>query len=241
MKRRDLLAGFAMAGIELDALDNARDNPAVAAESSLYIPKAHLVEDRKFLHDFMDEFSFVDLFTAAPEIRITHIPVLLERTAGKYGTIRGHISRQNPQSKTFERRPPAVIAFRGPHSYISPTWYAKTEVVPTWNFTVVHASGKLKPIAEPKAIHDLLAQLIHKFENSPGSAYDFARLPDSYTYPMISQIIGFEMEIEVLEGKFKLGQERSEADKQGVLKGLQSAKGPRSIHDFTDSFYRRPV
>ncbi|HXB67974.1 MAG TPA: hypothetical protein VNY05_07010, partial [Candidatus Acidoferrales bacterium] len=65
--------------------------------------------------------------------------------------------------------------------------------------------------------------------------------PDSYTYPMISQIIGFEMEIEVLEGKFKLGQERSEADKQGVLKGLQSAKGPRSIHDFTDSFYRRPV
>jgi len=113
-------------------------------------------------------------------------------------------------------------------------------VVPTWNFAVVHASGKLKPIAEPKALHDLLAQLIHKFEGS-GSAYDFAKLPDSYIGGMITGIIGFEMEIELLEGKFKLGQERSEADKQGILKGLQSAKPARSIHDLTDSFYRRPV
>ena len=231
MKRRDLLAGFALAGIELEAQNNLE---------SLYIPKPHLVEDRKFLHDFMDEFSFVDLVTAAPAIRITHIPSLLDRTTGKYGTIRGHISRQNPQRETFDGRQPAVIVFRGPHSYISPTWYAKAEVVPTWNFAVVHASGKLKPIAEPKALHDLLAQLIHKFEGS-GSAYDFAKLPDSYIGGMITGIIGFEMEIELLEGKFKLGQERSEADKQGILKGLQSAKPARSIHDLTDSFYRRPV
>jgi transcriptional regulator len=232
MKRRDLLAGLALAGVELEAQNTPE---------SLYIPKPHLVEDRKFLHDFMDEFAFVDLVTAAPAIRITHIPSLLDRTAGKYGTIRGHISRQNPQSKTFAGREPAVIVFRGPHSYISPTWYAKTEVVPTWNFAVVHASGKLKPIEEPKALHDLLARLIHKFENYQGSTYDFAKLPDSYTYGLIAGIIGFEMEIEALEGKFKLGQERSEADKQGVLKGLQSAQPARSIHDFTDSFYRRPV
>jgi len=243
MKRRDLLAGLTLAGIDLEA----QSSPEVNAEGSLYIPKPHLVEDRKFLHDFMDEFSFVDLVTATPAsgglpaIRITHIPALVDRTAGKFGTIRGHISRQNPQSKTFDGRQAAVIVFRGPHSYISPTWYAKTEVVPTWNFAVVHASGKLKPIAEPKAIHDLLAQLIHKFENYHGSAYDFAKLPDSYTYGMIAGIIGFEMEIEGLEGKFKLGQERSEADKQGVLKGLQSARPARSIHDFTDGFYRRSV
>jgi transcriptional regulator len=231
MKRRELLAGLAMAGIELEAQHNPE---------SLYIPKAHLVEDRKFLHDFMDEFAFVDLVTAAPAIRITHIPSLLDRTTGKYGTIHGHISRQNPQRETFDGRQSAVIVFRGPHSYISPTWYAKTEVVPTWNFGVVHASGKLKPIDEPKALHDLLARLIHKFEGA-GSAYNFAKLSDSYTSGMITGIIGFEMEIEVLEGKFKLGQERSEADKQGILKGLQAAKPERSIHDFTDSFYRRQV
>lgn len=229
MKRRDLLAGLAMAGIELEAQNNPE---------SLYIPKPHLVEDRKFLHDFMDEFSFVDLVTASPSIRITHIPSVLDRNGGNYGTIYGHVSRQNPQSKTFDGRQPAVIVFRGPHSYISPTWYAKAEVVPTWNFAVVHASGKLKPIEEPKAFHNLLANLIHKYEGS-GSAYDFAKLPDSYISGMMSGIIGFEMEIEVLEGKFKLGQERSEADKQGILKGLQSAHQTRSIHDFTESFYRR--
>lgn len=232
MKRRDLLAGLAMAGFELEAQD---------MPDSLYIPKPHLVDDRKFLHDFMDEFSFVDLVTAAPTIRITHIPALIDRTVGKYGTIRGHISRQNPQSKTFDGRQSAVIVFRGPHSYISPTWYAKTEVVPTWNFGTVHASGKLKAIDEPKALHDLLAKLIHKFETYEDSSYDFAKLPDSYVYGMIAGIIGFELEIELLEGKFKLGQERSEADKQGILKGLASAKQARNIHDFTAAFYRRAV
>ena len=229
INRRQLLAGLSMAGIPLDAQHNPE---------SLYIPKAQLVDDRKFLHDFMDEYSFVDLVTASPEIRVTHIPVFLDRGAGTYGTIYGHISRQNPQNKTFDGGN-AVIVFRGPHSYISPTWYAKTEVVPTWNFAVVHASGKLKPIDDRKALHDLLAKLIEKFEKSPSSAYNFAKLPDSYKNGLIAGIIGFEMEIESLEGKFKLGQERSDADKKGVLKGLASAKPERSIHDFTAEFYER--
>ncbi|MBZ5601674.1 MAG: FMN-binding negative transcriptional regulator, partial [Acidobacteriia bacterium] len=104
-RRRALLAGLAAAGTRVDAEQQG-------APGSLYIPKAHLVEDRKFLHDFMDEFSFVDLVTAAPEPRITHIPVFLDRAAGKYGTIYGHISRQNPQSQTFDTKQPAVIVFR---------------------------------------------------------------------------------------------------------------------------------
>ena len=229
MNRRELLAGLAFTGISLEA-----QQPDAG---SLYIPKPHLVEDRKFLHDFMDEYSFVDLVTASPTLRITHIPALLDRTAGKYGAIFGHISRQNPQSKAFAENPPAVIAFRGPHAYISPTWYVKTEVVPTWNFAVVHASGKLKPITDKKALHDMLAKLIQKFEKSEKSAYDFATLPDNYKYGLIAGIIGFEMEIELLEGKFKLGQERNDADKQGVLKGLQSARQGRSVHEFTAAFY----
>lgn len=227
MKRRDLIAGFALAGI------------APAAEQqepeSLYIPKAQLVDDRKFLHDFMDEYSFVDLVTASPETRITHIPVFLDRAAGAYGTIYGHVSRQNPQSATFDGKHSAVIVFRGPHSYISPTWYAKTDVVPTWNFAVVHASGKLRPVAEKKPLHELLARLIRKNETS--AAYDFNKLPDSYTSGLMTGIIGFELEIERLEGKFKLGQERSEVDKEGLVRNLKSAKQPRSMPEFTASFY----
>ncbi len=230
MKRRDLLAGLAMAGVQLEA----QDNPG-----SLYIPKAQLVEDRKLLHDFMDEFSFVDLVTATPAIRITHIPVILARSAGNYGTIYGHISRQNPQSKAFDGRQTAVIVFRGPHGYISPSWSARTEVVPTWNFAVVHASGRLKPIDDRNAKHDMLARLIHKFETSENSTYDFAKVSENYKYGLMAGIIGFEMEIESLEGKFKLGQEGADANKQRTLKGLQSAKRERSLHDFTASFYQR--
>jgi transcriptional regulator len=230
MHRRQLLLGLAAAGISLEAQE--------PSPGSLYIPKPHLVEDRKFLHDFMDEFAFADLVTAGPGIRITHIPVLLNRTASQYGTVFGHVSRQNVQSKCFDGIQSAVVVFRGPHSYISPRWYSKPEAVPTWNFAVVHASGRLKAITDPEALHGLLAKLIAKFEG-PDSAYDFGKLPDSYVKGMIGGIIGFEMPVEMLEGKFKLGQERSDADKQAILKNLQSAKSARSIYEFTAEFYKR--
>ncbi|MBI3682160.1 MAG: FMN-binding negative transcriptional regulator, partial [Acidobacteria bacterium] len=227
MKRRDLLAGITLSSLQ------GQSQPPRA--QSLYIPKAHLVEDRRFLHDFMDEFSLVELVTAAPEVRITHIPVLLDRGSGGYGKIYGHVSRQNPQSRTLDGEHSAVIVFRGPHSYISPSWYAKPDAVPTWNFAVVHATGRLKPITEKMALHDLLARLIAKFESSRNSGYDFAKLPESYRYRLMEGIIGFEMDVEQLEGKFKLGQERVEADRAGVLKNLKSRKKERLIEELTAS------
>ena len=136
INRRTMLASLAAgSGASLLAQEPARIDP------TLYIPKAHRVEDLKLLHDFMDEYAFVDLVTSAPTLRITHIPVILDRTAGTYGKIMGHVSRQNPQSQAFDGRQTGVIVFRGPHGYISPTWYAKKEAVPTWNFAVVHATG----------------------------------------------------------------------------------------------------
>src|ERR1700679_1507938 len=108
MKRRDLLAGLGLASVGAKAQTPAEVAAAGAAES-LYIPKPQLVEDRRFLHDFMDEFAFVDLVTVSPTLRITHIPVYLERGEGRYGTIHGHISRQNPQSATFNGTDTGVI------------------------------------------------------------------------------------------------------------------------------------
>ncbi|MGA3260350.1 MAG: FMN-binding negative transcriptional regulator [Bryobacteraceae bacterium] len=233
MNRRSMLAGMVAAGFDLEAQTTS------STAESVYIPKVQLVEDRKLLHDFMDEFSFVDLVTSEPSIRITHIPVVLDRNAGKNGTVIGHISRQNPQTAAILAAARAVIVFHGPHSYISPTWYSKPEVVPTWNFAVVHASGKLKAVTGEDAMRDLLAKLIRKFEE-PNSPYDLAKLPQSYTSGLIGGILGFELEIELLEGKFKLGQERSEADKEGILKHLQTEKPERSIYDLTASFYARP-
>jgi transcriptional regulator len=230
MNRREMLAGLFAAGLRLEAQDPA-------AAGSLYIPKPQLVEDRKLLHDFMDEFAFVDLITAGPAIRVTHIPAILDRSAGKYGTIYGHVSRQNPQSSTFPNGQAAVIVFHGPQSYISPTWYAQPGLVPTWDFAVVHASGKLKALTD-KELDDELGKLIRKFE-SRDSGYDFTKLDPKEKARLMAGIIGFEMEIELLEGKFKLSQERSEADKAGILDKLATAKQPRSMRDFMAAFYAR--
>ena len=165
MNRRTMLVSL-LAGSGMLAPQSPRAEESVLAQEpskpdpSLYIPKAHLVEERKFLHDFMDEFAFVDLVTVSPTLRITHIPTVLDRTAGAYGTILGHISGQNPQRAAFDGAHTAVIVFRGPHSYISPTWYEKTDVTPTWNFSVVHASGRPKAITDKREMHELLARLI---------------------------------------------------------------------------------
>ena len=234
MNRRDLLATLAMAS----AGARAQTATTETAAESLYIPKPQVVEDRRLLQDFMDEFAFVDLVTVSPSLRITHIPVFLDRSAGSYGTIHGHISRQNPQRGAFDGRQTGVVVFHGPDGYISPTWYAKTgNVVPTWNFAVVHATGKLRPVEGKKELNDLLSKLIAKFERYEGTSYDFAKIDDAYKYGLIGGIIGFELEIELLEGKFKLGQDRSPADKQSLLKKLGDGKAPRSLRDFTASFY----
>jgi len=97
----------------------------------------------------------------------------------------------------------------------------------------------LRPVAERKSLHDLLAKLIDKNEDYSKSGYSFAKLSDDYKFGLMTGIIGFAMEIESIEGKFKLGQERSAADKQGVLKNLQSAKREKSLYELTASFYQR--
>lgn len=237
-ERRELLMAL-LAGSVMSAEGAAQEGSA--PDPSLYIPKAHLVDDRRFLHDFMDTFAFVDLVTTTPTLRITHIPTVLDRSAGPYGTILGHISAQNPQRAAFDGSHPAVVVFHGPQGYISPTWYGKQDVVPTWNFAVVHASGRPTAINDHDRAHALLARLIRKFEASIGSTgYDFEKLPDAYVTGLMKGIAPFTMEIQAIEGKFKLGQERSADDRQGVLTHLQKG-GYRepSLYEVTEAFYRR--
>ena len=238
MNRRQLLTGVLAApmalGLDLEAQEGGAPDP------SLYIPKAHLVEDRAFLHDFMDEYAFVDLVTTSPTLRITHIPTFLERASGRFGTVFGHISAQNPQRAALDGMHPAVIVFRGPHGYISPAWYGKKDVVPTWNFAVVHVSGRPRMIDGPDATRALLARLIRKFETKSGTSYDFDSLPADYVAGMMKGIVPFSMEIDAIEGKFKLGQERQAADRDGVVQHLQTAKPhERTLRELTEAFYAR--
>lgn len=237
LHRRHLLTGVAFGALSSELEAAAED--AASIHESLYIPKVQLVDDRKFLHDFMEEFAFVDLITATPTLRITHIPCYMDRTRGEFGTIFGHISKNNPQNLTFDGEHAAVIVFRGPHGYISPSWYAKPETsVPTWNFGVVHASGKLQGVSDKVTLRKMLAKLIDKNEDYKKSTYDFSKLPDSYIGGMLGGIVGFEMKIELLEGKFKLGHERGEAERKNVVERLKAEKHERSLGEFTEVFYK---
>ncbi len=208
-------------------------------DPSLYIPKPQVVEDRSFLHEFMDKYSFVDVVTSTPAIRVTHIPVLLDRTSGPYGRILGHISRNNPQSETFDGSHACVVVFRGPHGYISPSWLANSDVVPTWNFAVVHASGHPKAIVDKKAIRSMLDALIDKFERNQNSGYALSKLPEAYVSNLMEGIVGFELRIESLEGKFKLGQGWSDIDRQRVLENLRREDRGESLYDLSAEFFRR--
>jgi len=234
MNRRELLSSIVITALAAEAQETGGGAPP-----SLYIPKAHLVEDRKFLQDFMDEFAFIDLVTASPTPRITHVPVLLDRMAGSLGTIRGHISKQNEQTSAFDHKQEAVAVFRGPSGYISPAWYAARSGFPTWNFAAVHATGKLTAVTEPKALRALLLKLVDKFETYEGTGYDITQVPDSQVEASLARAVGFEMQIERLEGKFKLGQERSPADREGILANLPKARRERPLEEITDSFYKR--
>lgn len=238
--RRSLLTAL-LAGMVVTPGAVETEASQVPPDPSVYIPKAHLVEDRAFLHGFMDEFSFVDLVTSAPTLRITHIPSVLDRTKGKFGTIFGHISALNDQKKAIAGGERAVVVFRGPHGYVSPGWLvtpAGRTGVPTWNFAVVHATGRMVPIDEPAKKHSLLTTLIKKYETTiGGTSYDFSKLPMDEVLNRMKGIQPFELEIEALEGKFKLFQERPEPDRQAMLPRLEVYK-ERSLHDFTDYFYK---
>jgi transcriptional regulator len=237
INRREMLAGLAAYGCSSEGQEQER---AGRTDPTLYIPKPQLVEDRELLHDFMDEHPFVELVTSSPTLRITHIPVLLDRAAGGYGRIVGHISRQNPQNQAFDGLHTAVAVFRGPHGYISPTWFAKKDVVPTWNFAVVHASGRPEAVTDKSRLHDMLARLIDSFEKYQGSGYDFSKLPEAYVSSLMEGIVGFEMPVDSLEGKFKVGQSWSDADKEAALNHLrQEASREVSLYDFSRRFFRR--
>jgi transcriptional regulator len=241
--RRSFLAA-ALGGIALVGPDAAAADAAAQSEPpdpSVYIPKAHLVQDRAFLHAFMDEFSFVDVVTTAPTLRITHIPSVLDRARGTYGTIVGHISAQNDQVKAIREGARAVVVFRGPHGYVSPGWLttpAGRNGVPTWNFAVVHATGRLKAIDDPDEKYALLSSLIRKYERAiGGTAYDFAALPKDEIFARAKGIQPFALEIQALEGKFKLFQERPEPDKTAALPKLDVYR-ERSLRAFTEYFYQ---
>jgi transcriptional regulator len=185
----------------------------------MYIPKSYAETDIAKLHDLMRAYNFAVLFSAQPEPLATHLPFLIDPQRGPQGTLICHMARANPHWQQLDPAQEVLVVFQGPHSYISPLWYANPSVVPTWNYAAVHAYGKPRLIHEPGHLRQMVMQLV-AFHESPEKLPDFdANLPEN----LLQAIVGVEIEITRLEGKFKFNQNKSVEDQQGVIDVLSQS------------------
>ena len=186
----------------------------------MYIPAAFDEKDPGLLAEVIEAHSFATLVSTTPTGPVaTHLPLLLDRGRGIHGTLRGHLARANDQWHHFDR--PCLAIFLGPHSYISPSWYQTQPAVPTWNYLAVHAYGTPR-LLDDEATAVLLDDTVRRYEASRPNPWDGV-LPDELAANLRAAVVAFELPIDRLEGKFKLGQNRSQADQDGVLAALGSS------------------
>jgi transcriptional regulator len=152
----------------------------------------------------------------------SHIPVLYHAGEGALGTLVTHMAQANPQWRHFAGGREVLVIFHGPHAYISPSWYETPVGVPTWNYAVVHAYGIPRVIADPADLRVMLRELLAAFESHRPVPYG-AELTDAYLDKLSPGIVGFAIPIARLEGKLKLSQNRSTADKAGVIAALDQS------------------
>ncbi len=194
----------------------------------MYIPKAFEVTDRATLHDFIEANSFATLVTSIDDAPFaTRLPMLLERETGAYGTLIGHVARANPHWRSFDGNSLAVAMFDGPHAYISPNWYVTAPAVPTWNYATVHAYGAPRVIEDLHRVEAIVDRLVAIHEASMPRRWSTRILPPEFKSNLLRAIVGFEMPIDRIEGKFKFGQNRPIGDQVSTLIELEKTPGGR--------------
>jgi transcriptional regulator len=187
----------------------------------LYIPEAFKEDDVSALHALMDAHGFATLISPdAQDPTITHLPLLLDRGRGALGTLIGHVARGNPHWQRLRENPSALALFHGPHTYVSPALYAHHPSVPTWNYAVVHAHGSAALIEDPAAVESSMRTMVEQYESGRADRWHM-QLPRQYTDKMLGGVVGFELRITRLVGKFKLSQNRPPGDMQRVTEALE--------------------
>jgi transcriptional regulator len=188
----------------------------------IYLPDAFHETELDALHALIESHSFATLISAASiEPMITHLPLLLDRGRGPQGTLIGHFARTNPHWRTLQEQPDATAVFHGPHAYVSPSWYGVHPSVPTWNYAVVHAGGRARLMHEPHALEHITRRLVETFETPRSEPWPM-ELPPDFQQRMLGGIVGFEIEITQLSGKFKLSQNRTLEDRRRVVAALEA-------------------
>lgn len=199
----------------------------------MYLP-AHFREERiDVLREHILRYPFAVLVTnGASGLIASHIPLLYDPEPGPYGTLRGHLSRANPQWQDYQAETEALAIFQGPHSYVSPNWYPSTQqtgrVVPTWNYAVVHAYGRMATYTDEERLRAHVTALTAVHEAGFDTPWKPVDAPANFIEGMLKGIVGVEMAITRLEGKWKVNQNRTLEDRAGVAEALEDRSDDES-------------
>lgn len=166
------------------------------------------------------------------ELIANHIPFDIDPARGEFGTLVGHVARANPIWRQPPSAVPSIVTFQGPQSYITPSWYPSKhehgKVVPTWNYAVVHAHGVPAFIQDKAWLHAHVSSLTSRHEASQALPWAVSDAPANYLDKMISAIVGVEIPIARLSGKWKMSQNRTESDQLAVVAGLLAKRDPQA-------------
>ena len=199
----------------------------------MYRP-AHFAEDRiEILHGVIRARPLATVVTSrSGGIEADHVPVLLDPTVGPFGMLRGHVARANDLWKLVAAKAEVLAIFKAEDHYVSPAWYpAKREhgkVVPTWNYIVVHGRGPIVFIDDREWLRGLVTQLTDTHEAARVDPWRVTDAPPDYIDAMLRAIVGFEIPLTTLTGKWKMSQNRSAADREGIASGLATEPDRRT-------------
>jgi transcriptional regulator len=183
----------------------------------MYIPKLYREEDHEKILEFLKQNNFPALVTYDGEKpTATHLPVeVLENENGSL-TILGHMSRANPQWRSFGEQE-VLLIFQGAHTYISPRWYDHVNV-PTWNYMMVHVYGKVR-LVEGEELYSLLSRLVKNHEEP--TAYSLEALPQDFVQKEMNGVVGFAVDVTRVDAGYKLSQNRNDGDHENIIRELE--------------------
>jgi transcriptional regulator len=191
----------------------------------MYLPKSFQESDLQTLHAFMRRYPFATVISHDEGAQVSHIPLLVRPQPEGRGTLLGHVARANRHWRAFDGERTTICVFHGPHAYVSPSWYQALPAVPTWNYAVVHATGRPRIVEDPRWMAQLMEQTLQEFEPALLDPEVRGHPPQELRAQLLQQIVGFEMPIDEIEGKFKLGQNRSAADQASIAEHLRTQPG----------------
>ncbi|MBI3042223.1 MAG: FMN-binding negative transcriptional regulator [Betaproteobacteria bacterium] len=212
----------------------------------MYLP-SHFKEERpEVLRRLIADHPLGALVTLGPDgINGNHFPFLYDPDPPPHGTLRAHVARTNPAWRDFAKDVEALVIFQGPQTYITPSWYPRKpqtgKVVPTWNYLVVHAHGPLRAIEDTAWLRGFVERLTNRFEAKRADPWKITDAPADFIETSLKAIVGIEIPVTRLIGKWKVSQNQPGADRGGVVRGLRETGDPNAavMADTVESALRR--